>query len=53
MVFLVPFDAPFIKNVKAAFSAQRYVLFSELISIGANVVRVHKRFPCGGRRSGH
>ena len=21
--------------------------------IGANVVRAHERFPCGGRRSGH
>ena len=22
-------------------------------SVGANVVRAHERFPCGGRRSGH
>ena len=21
--------------------------------IGANIVRAHERFPCGGRRSGH
>ena len=26
----------------------------QLVSfIGANVVRAHERFPCGGRRSGH
>ena len=24
-----------------------------ILSIGANVVRAHERFPCGGRRSGH
>ena len=24
-----------------------------LSSFGANVVRAHERFPCGGRRSGH
>ena len=24
-----------------------------LRQIGANVVRAHERFPCGGRRSGH
>ena len=23
------------------------------VDIGANVVRAHERFPCGGRRSGH
>ena len=27
--------------------------YDEDIGIGANVVRAHERFPCGGRRSGH
>ena len=24
-----------------------------ILNFGANVVRAHERFPCGGRRSGH
>ena len=29
------------------------VVATKLGIIGANVVRAHERFPCGGRRSGH
>ena len=29
------------------------VVATKLGIIGANVVRAHARFPCGGRRSGH
>ena len=27
--------------------------YAKYLKIGANVVRAHERFPCGGRRSGH
>ena len=27
--------------------------FLKIKHFGANVVRAHERFPCGGRRSGH
>ena len=33
--------------------ARSDIVATELGIIGANVVRAHERFPCGGRRSGH
>ena len=33
--------------------ARADVVDTKLGIIGANVVRAHERFPCGGRRSGH
>ena len=32
---------------------EKLKIIVSVVIIGANVVRAHERFPCGGRRSGH